>query len=1221
MLHTIFAFETKRWFKNFSFYIYFAVFFILAFFVMASAVGYFDIFSTTTASVTIMNSPIAINSLLNSLSQLTNFIIPTIIGATVYRDFKYNTHPLLYSYPFDKFDYLIGKFLSGFIITIIITFGIGLAFILATALPFANENLLGPFHLWAYFQGYFVFVIPNVFFIGAVVFTLVTLTRNLYIGFIFVIALIFIRSIIGLATKNMDDRFVASLFEPFGNQALSYVTQYWTIEDQNKLNIPMDKAIVYNRLIWISVGIVSLIITYFSFSFSHQPIMFSLKRKRKGDRITKDNFGSIIKINLPKVSYNYSFLENIKTAWRMSRLELKSIVSNWIFISILIILIIFIGFSGYFLGQEMFGTKTYPVTWKVIQDVGANVNLFVRILIFLFAGVLLNASAASRMNLLVDSTPIPNWSLLLSKFIALIKMTFLIYAVGIVTCIAVQAYHGYYHFEITQYLTEFFVFDFSICLVLIIYSLFIQSLFKNYLVGLFVILVSLMLPTGLYKLGFELDIYDLNSSPGLDYSDMNGYGSVREFFYYRLYWLLLCVSFYGATLLLWRRGIIAGAKERLQEVSRRMHASILAPMIISFVGFLGLGYAIYYQETKLEPYYTSQEYEKLQADFEKKYKKYESYAQPRITDVKVDLNLFPEQRNYEATAYYVMENTSEKAIDSLFLNYDRKLQSIAFDVASKLVAKDSILHFNIYRLETPLQPGEKIKVTIKTQNLPNTWLKDRSPILANGTFINNMSLFPSFGYSENAEIADNEIRKKYQLPAKERMADPSDMKARMNTYISKEADWITFETTVSTSMDQIAIAPGYLQKEWTQDGRKYYHYKMDQKMLNFYAYNSARYQVKKEKWDGINLEIYYQKGHEYNLDRMMNSLKRSIGYYSENFSPYQHKQARIIEFPSTMGTFAQAFANTMPFSEAIGFIADVDDNDPNAVDYPFSVVSHEMAHQWWAHQVIGADVKGATLLSESLAEYSSLKVLEHKYGKSQMHKFLKDALDGYLRGRSREWKEENPLMYNENQQYIHYNKGSLVLYTMSNYLGEKNFNNILKQYVSEVAFQGPPYTTSVEFVEHIKKGTPDSLQYLISDMFENITLYDNKISNVKVTPLKDGQYQVDIEFLVSKYRSTNKGEKIYKDANGKTLQYKDGKKEVQSYPLHDYIEIGVFGEKIASGKHLKDQELYLKKYKIDQIHNKVSIIVHKKPTEVGVDPYNMLIDTDSNDNRKTVIVK
>src|SRR5690554_7829397 len=85
-----------------------------------------------------------------------------------------------------------------------------------------------------------------------------------------------------------------------------------------------------------------------------------------------------------------------------------------------------------------------------------------------------------------------------------------------------------------------------------------------------------------------------------------------------------------------------------------------------------------------------------------------------------------------------------------------------------------------------------------------------------------------------------------------------------------------------------------------------------------------------------------------------------------------------------------------------------------------------------------------------------------------MHKFLKEALDSYLRGRTWEWKTENPLMLNENQQYIHYNKGSLVLYAFSDLLGEEQFNQIIQGYIADVAFQDAPYTTSLEFVEHLK---------------------------------------------------------------------------------------------------------------------------------------------------------
>jgi ABC-2 type transport system permease protein len=37
----------------------------------------------------------------------------------------------------------------------------------------------------------------------------------------------------------------------------------------------------------------------------------------------------------------------------------------------------------------------------------------------------------------------------------------------------------------------------------------------------------------------------------------------------------------------------------------------------------------------------------------------------------------------------------------------------------------------------------------------------------------------------------------------------------------------------------------------------------------------------------------------------------------------------------------------------------------------FYVVAHEMGHQWWAHQVMGADMQGSTLLSETMSQYSS----------------------------------------------------------------------------------------------------------------------------------------------------------------------------------------------------------------------------------------------------------
>ena len=130
---------------------------------------------------------------------------------------------------------------------------------------------------------------------------------------------------------------------------------------------------------------------------------------------------------------------------------------------------------------------------------------------------------------------------------------------------------------------------------------------------------------------------------------------------------------------------------------------------------------------------------------------------------------------------------------------------------------------------------------------------------------------------------------------------------------------MTFEETTCTSPDQIAIAPGYLQREWTENGRRYFHYVMDKPILDFYAYLSARYAVGARTYKGTSLEIYYHPWHTFALASMLQASKDGLDYFGTNFRPYQYRQYRILEFPRYQG-FAQAFPNTIPFSEGIGFL-------------------------------------------------------------------------------------------------------------------------------------------------------------------------------------------------------------------------------------------------------------------------------------------------------------
>ena len=1012
-----------------------------------------------------------------------------------------------------------------------------------------------------------------------------------------------------------ENRFIAALLDPYGNASLDYYTRYWTLAEQNESVLPFKGVIVYNRLIWLGISALVFGFVYKKFTFSENAVTLSLFKKDKGDRVIKKNFGGITRIQLPTVQYNFSFLQNLKNTWKLSSIDFKYIVKALPFIAIvligMILILITLSETGLILG-----TKTLPVTWKMLQFGSGAFTLSINIITFLYAGMLVHRGKMAKVDHLVDVTPTPNWVLWLSKLIALLKVQLLLLAMVMVAGIIYQTYKGFYHYELSHYMFELFVLEFIHYAIWAFLALFIQTLVGNPYVGLFVLIVLNWGLPFLTLAGIEQAIFKYNQGPNFNYSDMNGYGSsMKIYLIYKVYWVLAGLFLVALVDLFWVRGIPNSFKERLHIVKQRFTGSNAVVTGVLLVAFLGLGGRIYYENNIKNKRTSRKESELLQVEWEKKYKKYEHKAQPRITAVKVAMNIFPKTYDFNSSGTYKMINKTNEVIDSLFLNHNDYPSTFEFNKPVNLVVEDTVQNFNIYQLQTPLQPGDSLELNFTIKNKPNTFFRKNSPVRGNGTFMNS-GMYPSFGYSDGGELTDDKTREKYGLPKNELRPHPSDSTALGNTYISKDSDWIDFETTVSTDEDQIAIAPGYLQKEWTENGRKYFHYKMDSKILNFYAFNSAKYEVKRDTWNDVNLEIYYQKGHEYNLDRMMNGIKASLDYNTKYFSPYQHKQVRIIEFPKTGGTFAQSFPNTIPYSESIGFIADVDSED-EGVDYPFAVTVHELAHQWWAHQVIGADVLGATMLSESLSEYVSLKVLEHKAGKTEMRKFLKKSLDGYLTQRTLERKREKPLMYNDGQGYIRYQKGSLVFYALSDYIGEEKLNGALKAYVEKVKFQEAPYTTSIEMVDYIKKAVPDSLQYTIKDMFETVTLYRNRIVDVSSKELGNGTYQVDIEFDVSKYRNDDNGKIYYGEQKGDTISYSDEKikKPILSVPLNDYIDIGVFGEETVNGKK-KEVELYLKKHKISQIHNKLSIIVNKKPVEVGVDPYNKLIDTKSDDNRR-----
>ncbi|OOG57096.1 hypothetical protein B0E47_07175 [Rhodanobacter sp. B05] len=1145
------------------------------------------------------NAPLVIVRLLSVLTVLSIFLVTIFVAGAALRDFDQRTSELIFATPMSRGAYLGGRFAAGYAASLAIMLACALGIALGGMMPWVDAARLGPTDWHGYAWAFGVMVVPDMLFIAALLYLLATTTRSLLATYIGVIVYFVLQGVVGQLTKDVNNHYLAAMLDPFGGRTLAVVTRYWSADQSNHVLPALSGVLLFNRVLWAGVSLAMLGVTAALFRPNREGLKLPRRKKRAEPPMLRPQVIAAA-LTLPKVQLGNNLRAHLLQLRTLFAFDTLSVLRGVPFLIMLALGLANL-FGAFLLSGQIYGTATYPVTHQVLDNVQGGFQWLLYIIITFYAGELVWRERSQRSAEVSDAFPVPDWVPLTAKLGALLAVIVAFLVVGAVVGIGWQLGHGYTHLEPGLYLETLALQAIPFALLAVL-AVFLQVLSNNKFLGYLLTIVWLVLSAiGFDLLHWEQHIYNYGTTPGAPYSDLNGYGHfLKAVLWFDFYWAACAVVLLVLAALFWVRGTGQSWRERLREAGARLHAPAAVALALGLLAFIGSGSWIYYNTNVLNQFKSSTTQKIEQADYEKKYAKYKDAPQPRITAVQADVDIYPYQRKLDLRVHYTLVNKHDTPISELYVNFTDgfAVKSLSF-APHDTVSADKALGFTIYKLKTPLAPGASMPFDFTLEYAPKGFTNSPAGtfLAYNGTFFNNQ-VMPQFGYQSQVQLTDRNDRRKYGLKMDvPRMPPLGDEKARANTYISNDADWISFDTTVSTAADQIALAPGTLQKEWTANGRRYFHYKMEQPMLNFFAYLSARYAVKQAEHDGVAISVYYNPAHAWNVDRMIESAEDSLDYYDSHYTPYQFKQLRIVEFPG-YATFAQSFANTIPFSESIGFIADL--RDKSKLDYVYDVTAHEVAHQWWAHRVIGANMQGSTMLSESLAQYSSLMVMKHKYGADQMRKFLKYELDAYLVGRATEDRAEEPLAKVENQAYIHYRKGSMVFYALQDYVGEDKLDAMLKQFLIDKGFQQPPYTDSQEFMDALGKALGPQWQPMLDDFFWKITLFDNRITDATAKKLPDGKYEVTMKLHAGK---------VYVDGKGKETPGKI------DFP----IDIGVFAASPGAGKDGKP--LYLQKQLVKDGDSTITVTVDGKPAQAGIDPYNELIDKVSSDNRRAVMVE
>ena len=1191
MFGTVFTFEIRYHLTRPITWFYFAIFLTLGFFFMGSDAVQMG----GGVGVVKRNSPWVIGQSMLILVAVGQVILTGLVGTAVLRDYQFKTHELLFTTPITRFAYLGGRFAGAFVVMLIVHLGIPAGLLLGPLMPWVDHVKMLPPDLGRTMLQFGTLVVPTVLLLSAIFFAVGALTRSLFAIYTQGIILLVIWGVTGQMLANLSDQRLAALADPFGIQAFALLTRYWTVAEKNGLAVPLSGVMLENRLIWLAVAIVVVGITFAAFRFRSAPIAVGRKKSAPAE----SEPAPVTTALRPAQRFDGA-------AWRQqvvssTRLSFWSIVRQVPFLAIVTVGVINMLMSAANL-DILYGEKTWPVTYTMAEVLENQFLLFFVILITIYAGEAVWRERQLQLDQITDSLPTRTSVPLLGKLTGLVLVEALLLLIMIAAGVIIQTAKGYHNYELGLYFRYLFGTTLPSMIQITVLAFLVHVLVNQKYVGHVVMILFWVGRVAIRSLGVEHQLFSYANTPNFIYSDMNGFGPyVPNLLWSAAYWTGAAVLLGVLAFLFWVRGTETRWKLRRGMARLRWNGAAGAVTMGGLVLAFGGGGMIFYNTNILNPYRNSKQRRIDQGSYEKTYKKLGKLDLPRLVAADVRADLEPEHLAFWASGTFTFVNKHARPLDSLWVSIahqELRIDTLAWDRPATTLVSDSALGTRIYRLATPLAPGDTIHLRYRARFAPRGFANGgpTTVVAANGTFVNS-EYFPLLGYQDGGEIGDDDDRRKEGLAPKTRMPSIDDESARANGYLTNYADWIDFKATVSTAPDQIAIAPGYLVKEYQENGRRVFEYAMDRPMANFYSFLSARYAVKRDEFKGIKLEIYYHPGHEYNLDRMMASMKASLDYFGTHFSPYQFRQVRILEFPRYAG-FAQAFPNTVPYSESIGFILRNNGGDDD-LDMPFYVTAHEVGHQWWGHQVVGANMQGATWFSEGLANYSAITLMEKTYGRDNLQKFLANELDRYLRGRTTERKRELPLLLVENQGYIHYNKGSLALYAFRDLIGEDAMNRALSKFVAAKAYSVAPYPTSREFVQFLEAETPDSVKYAIDDLFKTITLWDDQTTEATATREADGKYQVTLKVTARKFRADSLGDQ----------------KEI---PIADLVDIGVFGDREPGNKLGKP--LYLSKTWVRTRDTTFTITVDQEPKKAGIDPYNKLIDRDPKDNVKEVTI-
>ncbi|HSD17596.1 MAG TPA: ABC transporter permease subunit [Thermomonas sp.] len=1158
----------------------------------------------------LLNVPLVIASTTVVAGMLWLFIAASIAGDAAARDIESGLHPLSYSAPVSRLQYLAGRFLAAYALNAMILLAVPAGMLLGMLWPDVEPELLGPWRPEAFLLAYLLIALPNAFIATAVQFCFAALSRRAIVAYFGSLLLFFasmgLSAFVMVALKQPD---LARLLDPVGMIAIvSGLSDTWTTHEVNTRLVGLQPLLLGNRLLWLAVGAVVLAFTWRRFRVAH-PAERGRRAKRARAALQQDAMPGPAPARTAAAVAPQRFGQ--AAHWRqvlaIAGRSLRTLARGWTVLGPLAV-VAFLVCVAISANMEFMGVPLLPRTEHVLGYLTASLAspgnqlwMIVPLLTIFYAGELVWGERDARMGEISGAAPAPEWAFFLAKFLALAAVLVAWMLVLAAAGMLGQSLLGYPHLEVGLYARVLLGLQLPDYLLFALLALAVHAIVNHKQLGTLVAMVLYGVIAFAPILGIEHRLLVFGASPAWSYSDIRGFGaSLAPWLAFKAYWLAWAVLLAVMARLAWVRGRESNPRVRLDLARARMTRPAVIAGALAATAVLGLGGFIFYNTNVLNEYVTQATRLARAAAYERQYARYTDVPQPRIAASTMRVELHPDRRAAEFHGSYRLENATAQVIETLHIATSTgagvETRRLAFDRPTTPMLEDTLLGHRIYRLATPLRPGESMQLRYEVDFTPRGFGNrgaDES-VAANGSWLIALAYVPSIGYQPVRELREAGDRLTQGLPARPLIPKLEDIAARKGM----PGDvGMQFDAIVGTSDDQVAVAPGKLRRSWREHGRRYFHYASNAPLGVDVQFYSARYAVRSEQCHGVEVSVFHHPAHASIVDAMARSACAALRLYGRLYGPYRSDTLHLVE-NSERGIGAHSEPGLVDYGDGFALLNPA--TKDGGLDLVTAVTAHEVAHQWWGgNRFRPAHAEGAGLLVESMATYSATQVVEDLLGPHQLQAYLGMMRDQYQVPRSLAM----PPLLRATEQFLNYRKGPLALHAMSQYIGRDQVNLALRRLLDTHPRGSTPLATSLDLYRELQAVTPKRYRGVLHDLFAVNAYWQLSATQAKAKKRADGRWEVTLDL---------RARKLVVDATGAELEQ----------PLEEWVEIGVYpgaAKKQENREVIVGTPMYLQKHRITRATESITVVVPGEPGHVGVDPRSLLVDVRPRDNFVDVV--